>query len=208
MNEATQIELARIADEVAELRQQLDQLASAPREPQLDRYEMQRPERPKGLYWQLRWLVGGLLRRLAKAGILPSNPWPTGLAHTDRKKGAKPVLVWGLGASREQIRDGCDALSRFFENRNDIAPVLVTDVADFAYFSRLSWLIEYVPHIVGNGENFESRKLKLLAKVYPGAAILPLRSGLLDGVSPGDVLRWIGTPKKPGNTVPEAAARS
>lgn len=208
MKEETATELCLIAEEAAELRQRLDRLAAVPSDERLASYEMQRPPRPRGLYWQLRWLVGGLLRRLESAGILPSNPWPAGLQHTDRKKGAKSVLIWGVGASRDDLRDACDALARFFEKRTDLAPVLVTDVADFAYFSRLGWFVEYVPQIAGKGESFETRKLKLLAQLYRGTLILPLRAGLQDEVTPEEVLRRIGSPGRPGTAVPQAALRS
>jgi hypothetical protein len=57
----------------------------------------------------------------------------------------------------------------------------VTDVADFAFFSRLGWLVEYLPELSGQGEPYDERKARLLARLYRGAPAVPVRAGLESG---------------------------
>jgi hypothetical protein len=45
------------------------------------------------------------------------------------------------------------------------APVLITDVAEFAFFSRLGWLVEYVPKLSAPAEAYAARKLRYLARL-------------------------------------------
>ena len=50
--------------------------------------------------------------------------------------------------------------------RDGWAPVLVTDVADFAFFSRLNWLVEYVPSLSAPADGYFEHKLRYLAWRY------------------------------------------
>jgi hypothetical protein len=56
--------------------------------------------------------------------------------------------------------------------------VLVTDVADFAFFSRLGWLVEYLPKLSGEGQAYELRKARFIAKLYRDAPALPVNEVL------------------------------
>ena len=54
------------------------------------------------------------------------------------------------------------------------APVLVTDVADFAFFSRLNWLVEYVPSLSTPADGYSEHKLRYLAWRYRHVPALPV----------------------------------
>jgi hypothetical protein len=162
-----------LSEDMTALRRHLDGLARVA-DPDLDeRYAMQRPQRPPGLYWQARWLAGRMLRWLESLGILPSDPWPARLKHAGNSGKAKPLLIWAVGVEREALRHACHALSTLLDTLPGFAPVLVTDVADFARYSRLGWLVEYLPRIEGTGDAFEDRKMRFIARLYRGAPVIP-----------------------------------
>ena len=164
--------------EIQELRRRLDEMALEPDDDLGERYTMHRPGRPPGLYWQLRWLAGRILRRMKDTGILASDPWPASLKHGKSRKNARPLVVWAMGADPDSLRSSCATIADFLVSAPEFAPVLITDVPDFSYYSRLGWLIEYLPAVHGSGEAFESRKARFLARLYRGAVILPLRADL------------------------------
>lgn len=180
-----------ICEDIAALEHYLDELAAGPDDALQDRYAMHRPARPKGLYWQLRWLAGQVLRRLQSVGLLSANPWPVRLAHSGTSRNDRPVLIWAIGIDRDRLREATVRLSRLLDEFPGLAPVLVTDTADFAFFSRLGWLVEYVPDIDGEGEYFRSRKLQYLARLYRGAPALPVHSGLAEIADQEAISRWL-----------------
>jgi hypothetical protein len=57
--------------------------------------------------------------------------------------------------------------------------VLITPLSDFAFYSRLGWLVEYLPKL-GNDEAYRERKRRYLAWRYRDATALPLSAGLAD----------------------------
>jgi hypothetical protein len=57
-------------------------------------------------------------------------------------------------------------------------PILVTDVPDFAFFSRLGWLVEYVPTLAPPAGDYAERKRRYLAWRYRDAPALPASAGL------------------------------
>ncbi len=124
-------------------------------------------------------MAGRILRWLQSKGILFADPWPVSLGHAGASRDAKPLLVWAVGADRDTLREACTNLSERWESLPGFAPVLITDVADFAFFSRLGWLVEYLPQLAGQGEPYEERKLKYLARLYRGAPVLPVSAGLM-----------------------------
>jgi hypothetical protein len=89
------------------------------------------------------------------------------------------LVIWAVGTDRETLREACTNLSERWDSFPGFAPVLITDVADFAFFSRLGWLVEYLPRLAGQGEPYEERKLKYLARLYRGAPVIPVNAGLL-----------------------------
>ena len=155
------------------------------------RYTMHQPTRPPGLYWQLRWLAGRILRWLQSMRILPSNTWPVSLTHAGGGRNARPVVLWAVGAEPRSLRDSCRGFSAVFEGLPGFAPVLITDVADFAFFSRLGWLVEYVPDLEGSGESYRERKALLLARLYPDATVLPVSAGLAADDSIAEIRRQV-----------------
>src|SRR5690606_13069811 len=117
-----------------------------------ERYALKRPPLPPGLYWRLRRIAGALYRRLQGMGIIPSYPWPPALQHAPGSSRSKPFLIWAVGTDRETLREACAGFRKLQETLEGFAPVLVTDVADFAFYSRLGWLVEYLPKLSGHGE--------------------------------------------------------
>ena len=177
-----------IRDEIEALRKHLDELA-AHSDVDLARYELIHPPRPPGLYWQLRWLAGRFLRWLESKGLKRANRWPVGLKRHATARD-KPLLIWAIGEDDDRLRVACRRLSEMLPKRCGFAPVLVTDVADFALFSRLGWLVEYVPKVSGSGQGYEERKARFLARLYQGAPVLPI-SAVLENRSWGDIRRLV-----------------
>lgn len=166
--------------EIERLRRHLDELAEAG-DGELERYELRHPRMPPGFYWKLRWLGGRMLRGLEALGLKAPDAWPAGLKQVPGSRRAKPLLVWAVGTDRETLRAGCKALADLLQTVPEFAIVLVTDVADFAFFSRLGWLVEYLPDIAGEGESYAERKARLLARLYRGAPALPVTAVLEPG---------------------------
>ena len=176
-----------VRDEVQALRRYLDSLADASDDALAARYELKRPPMPPGLYWKARWLAGRILRSLRSISIWRPDPWPVALKHAGFRAGARPLVIWAVGADREDVRIACRRVAEA-RSAGKLAPVLVTDIADFAFFSRLGWLVEYVPPLAGEGPGYDERKLKFLARLYRGAPALPV-SALLQGEA--DFGRWM-----------------
>jgi hypothetical protein len=178
-------------DEVKALERYLRALATQTDNELTERYLIKRSPRPQGLYWQLRGVVGTVLRWFQARWPWRKNPWPVSLKQQPTDPQAKPVLVWAVGSSRDTLREACTNLSERWDSLPGFAPVLITDVADFAFFSRLGWLVEYVPRLAGQGEPYEERKLKFLARLYRGAPVLPVSAGFKDceGVRTGPVAK-------------------
>jgi hypothetical protein len=126
----------------------------------------------------MRKRIGRLLRLLGLRATTPPEPWDPGLKHVPRSEAATPVVIWALGTDRETLRTACRRLAAQLAERPDLSPVLVTDVADFAFFSRLGWLVEYVPALAAPAARYAERKQRHLARRYAGAPALPVSAGL------------------------------
>jgi hypothetical protein len=177
-----------LKQQLAALQREIEELANEP-DDALEHYTLPRPPPPKGLYWRLRWLAARTLRLLERLRLKPYHPWPPALRHAPGRIGAKPLLIWALGADRETLRKACTAFAK--HPIAGYAPVLVTDVADFAFYSRLGWLIEFVPEISGVGESYARRKTRFLARLYRGAAVLPLAAGLDIETHQDEIRSWV-----------------
>lgn len=165
--------------EVKALREYLDQLARDEDDELISRYELKRPPMPPGLYWRLRWIAGWILRSLRPLLVWRPDPWPVVLKQAYRAR-MRPVLIWAIGVDRGTLRAACDGFARMQDSPLRLAPVLVTDVADFAFFSRLGWLVEYVPKLAGEGPSYDERKARLLARLYRRLPALPVAVGLAE----------------------------
>lgn len=172
------------------LRRMLDKHAAETDDALLARYTLPRPPLPRGAYWRLRWLAARALHYLERWRLVPFLPWPAALRHAPGSARTKPFLIWAMGTDRDTLRRACEGFS--MQRLDDFAPVLVTDVADFAFFSRLGWLVEYLPALEGEGEPYEQRKTRYLAHLYQGAPVVPVAVGLeLDAHSHDEMRRWL-----------------
>lgn len=180
--------------EVAELRCEIERLADAVSGARLlPRYALtSSPEQPLSPYRRFRVWLGRTLRHLRLWPWPPAPPWPGAMKHADRDEYASTLLVWDIGtkrtaggeraadADRSYMRAALQGYQHHLAGRRHLAPVLVTDVADFAFYSRLHWLVEYVPALRSPAEAYAQRKLGYLAWRYRNAPALPLNAGLLD----------------------------
>lgn len=139
----------------------------------LDPYTLEMPPIPPGLYWKLRWIVGWILRALERLHLKPGDPWPVRLRHVVGPSMPKAVTIWAIGIERDRLQSACKHFANALRPHPEFAPVLITDVADFAFFSKLGWLVEYVPSIEGQGESYTESKARYLAKLYAGNRSLP-----------------------------------
>lgn len=101
------------------------------------------------------------------------------------------MLIWAVGTDRDTLREACAGFSMLQKSLKGMAPVLVTDVADFAFFSRLGWLVEYVPEISGQGEPYKEAKTRFLARLYHGAPVFPADVGLAGKSGAEELQRWL-----------------
>lgn len=175
-----------LQDDIRQLRRHLDGLAAC--KDDLTRYELRLPPMPPGWYWQARWLVGMLLRLLESVRLKKPDPWPARLRQGSGNVKAQPLLIWAIGADHDALRDACRGFQKLHHSLPEFAPVLITDVADFAFFSRLGWLVEYLPRIPGEGGPYEKRKATLLARLYQGAPVIPVAAGLMAETAREDIL--------------------
>lgn len=168
-----------VVAEAKALRRELKALAAQPEWDLLTRYDLLARKPPSS--WQER-VWRRVQRLLASAGLMSPHvtqyPWLPTLKHRPFSADVKTVMIWALGVERHQLRVACEGLSKKLQGGDDLAPVLVTDVADFAFYSRLGWLVEYVPSLSGEGPSLQQRKQAYLAWRYRNAIVLPLGAGL------------------------------
>lgn len=171
------------------LQRKLEELSQCSGDGLLERYALPSPPLPKGFYWRLRWIAARALDVLERLRLKPAHPWPAALRHAPGHTASQPLLIWAIGTDRDTLRRACTGFAE--HPIAGFAPVLVTDVADFAFFSRLGWLVEYVPTLAGEGEAYEQRKVKLLARLYRGAPVLPVAAGLDIAANREEIRRWV-----------------
>jgi len=163
--------------EIESLRRQLQAMARRADTSLARRYALRHPPpRPLSLYRRMRRLVGRILRRLG----FRIEPWSPGLRHCNYREDAAPLLIWAIGTDRDTLRSACLGFAKQLADRPGHIPVLVTDVADFAFFSRLGWLVEYVPSLAAPADGYAERKLRYLAWRYRDALALPVAAGLTE----------------------------
>ena len=168
-----------IIEETRALRRELAALAAEPEWGLLARYDLLGKKPPQSLQDR----VSRLARRLLTvSGLAPPHvtkyPWVPTLKHATVVADAKALLIWAPGMGRNELRQACEGFSKRLKGNSSLAPVLVTDVADFTYYSRLGWLVEYLPELSGEGKSYQERKLRHLAWRYRDALIVPMTAGL------------------------------
>ena len=136
------------------------------------------PSEAPSLYRRLRMAVGRLLRQLGVRRAAPLEPWLPVLKHSACTEEARPFVIWALDTDRETLRAACRGFEALQSASPGWAPVLVTDVADFAFFSRLGWLVEYVPTLSSPAGGYTDRKRCYLAWRYRDAPAVPVTAGL------------------------------
>ena len=178
-----------LRSEILQLRREVESLASRADAGLVRRYALWHPPGQRRTpYRRLRRAVGSFLRRTGLRRSQPTEPWLPGLKHSANGDRARPVVIWAVGADRERLRDACTGLRRIFANVQGHSPVLVTDVADFAFYSRLGWLVEYVPGLTEPAGDYRKRKQCYLAWRYREAPALPYSVGLREGLRAEDLL--------------------
>ena len=167
-----------LVQETEALRTQLKEWANTPEWPLLVRYELL-PQKPSPVWRRrLSQKVGRVLRvlGLSRARYL-KQPWHSGLKHGQHPPHAMPLLIWSEGQDRQFVRGACEGMKLLLGDHSEFLPVLVTDVAEFALYSRLGWLVEYLPDLSGTGPSYRDRKRRYLAWRYRDALALPLSAG-------------------------------
>lgn len=168
-----------LLEEARRLRRQLGEWAIDPEWSLLVRYELQPHKPPQEWQRRFRQRIGRWLRVLGfdRSHYL-KQAWHSGLKHANCTSGARTLLIWAEGADVQHVRESCKGLQRLLSGREDLLPVLVTDVADFAFYSRLGWLVEYLPDLSGDGASYRDRKRRYLAWRYRNALAVPVSAGL------------------------------
>lgn len=121
-----------------------------------------------------RWLRDVLVAlRLIKPGQF-GCAWSPKLKHVPVEEGAKVVIFLAVGAyDKQDLRLELAAQLERFKSQGGGLGVLVTNVPDFAFYSRLGWLVEYIPALSGTHESYAQEKLRYLAWRYRGADVVP-----------------------------------
>ena len=168
-----------ILEEALTLRRELAALACKPEWDLLTRHDLLRKKPPQSLQDRM---LRQARRLLAATGLIPPHvtkyPWLPTLKHVPLAAGAGALLIWAPGVGRDELRQACEGFSRRLKGSSSLAPVLVTDLADFAYYSRLGWLVEYLPELSGEGQSYRERKLRYLAWRYRDAMMVPISAGV------------------------------
>ena len=180
----------KLVQKTQALRARLKEWANDPEWVLLVRYELL-PQKPSPvLLRSILQRVGRLLRVLGWSRTrYREQSWHAGLKHAQCSPSASTLVIWAEGYDRLLIRDACEGMKRLLLDRPDFLPVLVTDVADFAYYSRLGWLVEYLPELSGSGPSYRERKRRYLAWRYRDALAVPVTLGLVGPKEWDDVFR-------------------
>ena len=167
-------------EETVALRRKFAMLACEADMPCLSRYCLL----PKGSVYRILHKLAGLLRGWGVSiQYVQRHEWNATLKHGEWSIKDTPLLIWALGDAPKcyagQIQVICERVSRLLRSTSNYVPVLVTDVADFRYYSRLGWLVEYVPDLSCREGNYRESKLRYLAWRYRGATIIPANAAYL-----------------------------
>jgi hypothetical protein len=178
-----------LRQEIETLRAELKTLADQADARLTPRYRLWHPPgQRRTLYRRFRKSLGRLLRQLHLRPATVVEPWLAGLKHVDNKEGARPLIIWAQDIDRDELRQACHRIDTLLGSLPGWAPVLVTDVADFAFYSRLGWLVEYLPSLNEPADNYFERKRKYLAWRYRDAISLPVSVGSYPNTQPEDLL--------------------
>ncbi len=171
-------------DEIVDVRRTVQRLADESEPVLLRRYALWHPvgER-RTLCRRLRRALGRVLRAVRLRPTAPVEPWRVDLEHAGCGDPVRPFVIWAIGADRQRLAQACVGFRRMLQDSPGRVPVLVTDVADFRAFSRLGWLVEYVPRLSEPASAYGNRKLRHLAALYRDVPVLPVSAGLARDVT-------------------------
>jgi hypothetical protein len=165
--------------ETLALRETISAWAADPEWSLLCRYDLlrQKPPHSLGDLWFRR-----AKNMLARLGLVRPHvtkySWLPTLKHAQPNGDSTILLIWALGVGQDDLRKACAGFLERIDVESSREPVLVTDCADFTYFSRLQWLVEYVPALSGEGPSYRARKLHYLAWRYRDALVVPASAGM------------------------------
>ena len=167
-----------MVQEAQALRKTFAAWAAEPEWALLRRYDLLR--RNPALSLGERWF-SRMKNLLARFGLVPPHvtkySWLPTLKHGQYDGSSTILLIWALGIEGNDLRAVCQGFLKRLDTAHEIVPVLITDYADFSYFSRLKWLVEYVPEFSGTGPSYQQRKKHYLAWRYRDALIVPASAG-------------------------------
>lgn len=131
------------------------------------------------VYRRWRSILAGL--RLAPPYVSPYD-WSPALKHVPSNCNTV-TIIWAVGIGcKAYQKAACLSLRETVPGFSACSPVLVTDCADFAFFSRLGWLVEYIPHLDGDGDDYFLRKCRYLAWRYRDAMTISLVENVASGM--------------------------
>ena len=162
------------------LRAELAALARKPEWDLLKRYDLLRD---KPVDWgkrQTRRAQSALSALGLTAPPVTQYEWLPALRHgAVLTSDSRTLLIWAFGLEIPALRQACEAFSALLAQRPGLVPVLVCDRADFAWFSRLGWLVEYLGPPAPHAPVWLERKKRHLAWCYRDALAVPAQAGLL-----------------------------
>ncbi|MBX3670113.1 MAG: hypothetical protein KF778_17060 [Rhodocyclaceae bacterium] len=166
------------------LRKELAAWAAEPEWALLARNDLLRhkPPQARGHRWYRRAQHALAMLGLVRPHVTKYSWLPT-LKHAQPGGSYRTLMIWAPSVERDTLRRYCEGFVQRLQTPCALVPVLVTDVSDFAYFSRLRWLVEYVPELSGDGPSYRERKLRYLAWRYRDALVVPAALGT---ASPSD----------------------
>lgn len=177
-------------NEVAAVRRAVRELARRADHGLLRRYALWHPVGQRRTpYRRFRKALGRFLRAIRVRPTQPAEPWRPTLNHAPGSAKARAFVIWAVGADRATLRRQCTAFAARLAATPGWIPVLITDVADFRFFSRLGWLVEFVPEIGPNAAAYRERKLAHLAWLYRDLPVVPGSAGLPDAPALEELLR-------------------
>lgn len=128
------------------------------------------PLRIRAFRWVRDLLV---LTRLIKPGQR-ATAWSPKLKHVPVRADANVVIIWAFGhTDKVSLRLGLMAQAESFKSQGGCLRVLLTNMPDFAFYSRLGWLVEFLPALPGDRVAYVQQKLRYLAWRYRDAEVVP-----------------------------------
>ena len=125
-----------------------------------------------------RWFRDWLLRLGLIKPSQTAMAWSPRLKHVPVNDDARVVIFWAVGqCDKETLRLELAAALKRFKSQGGgagVLGVLLTNVPNFAFYSRLGWLVEYLPAESDVFGSYSQKKLRYLAWRYKHAEVVPV----------------------------------